>query len=97
MNKLKAAAKVHLRHIRNYTTAQKRLGWQATKYDADEEDTTDAAAEIDNKDDYNDDGGASKGAGGSRKMAMKRILRMLMVMTMKMMITVDAGASVGKR
>ena len=30
-------------------------------------------------------------------MAMKRILRMLMVMTMKMMITVDAGASVGKR
>ena len=86
VNKLKAAAKVHLRHIRNYTTAQRRLGWQATKYDADEEDTTDAAAENDNKDGYNDDGGASKGAGRSRKMAMKRILRMLMVMTMKMMM-----------
>ena len=84
MNKLKAAAKIHLRHIRNYTTAQNRLRWQATEYDADEDDTTDAAAEIDNKDDYNDDGGASKGAGGSRK--MKRILRMLMVMTMKMMM-----------
>ena len=35
-----------MRHIRNYTTAQKILGWQATKYDADEEDTTGAAAEI---------------------------------------------------
>ena len=36
VNKLKAAAKVHLRHIRIYTTAKKKLKWQATKYDADE-------------------------------------------------------------
>ena len=36
VNKLKAAAKIHLRHIRNYTTAQNRLRWQATNDDADE-------------------------------------------------------------